>query len=403
MATITATITVDFVANYAGTHRVCWRIQGSGDPYDCSTEVSCVGGGTVCQAIIEADVNDTSCDGEVIFEGYTQAACEDVASINGRDSWTASFTPTVVCRRYEVTCENSVIEALTVTSVGSNYNPAALPTVTITGDGAGATADAVVADDSVTSVTLGALPGGSGYGDGVYVDHPVTGGTGTGMLISFTVVGGEVVSVEGTSSVSEGGDGGSGYTASDVLQPDPAGPAGAPGVAYTFTVDAVQTGQVTSLTLTAAGSGYSTAGVIIDPPGGGETATATATIAVCGVRDDIGPDCDGGEEVSLEGMEVGTTFAVCIAGDIINLTSQYSYVETGCCIAEDSVDDVCFDYHIENLTGDDLQVRVTPCGGDAIWLDVANGATEAICAVDGGVSDPSLAGLTITNTGTPCS
>ena len=75
MALVTATITIDFTANYAGAHRICWRIQGSGDPYDCSAAVACVGGATNCQAIINPIVNTTSCDGPVTFEGYIQSGC----------------------------------------------------------------------------------------------------------------------------------------------------------------------------------------------------------------------------------------------------------------------------------------------------------------------------------------
>ena len=61
MAAIPATITVNFTANYAGPHRVCWRIGASG-PYDCTTSVTCTGGGNPCQAVITTTVDNESCD-----------------------------------------------------------------------------------------------------------------------------------------------------------------------------------------------------------------------------------------------------------------------------------------------------------------------------------------------------
>jgi hypothetical protein len=121
MALITATVTVDFTANYAGAHRVCWRIQGSGDPYDCTTIVNCVGGATVCQAIFTADVNSTSCDGIVVFEGYVQAACEDVSSLNGRLPFTVDFTPNPICNRSELLCAFGPINAFNILDPGSLY------------------------------------------------------------------------------------------------------------------------------------------------------------------------------------------------------------------------------------------------------------------------------------------
>src|SRR5210317_1336664 len=97
MAIVTATITVDFTAFYAGDHRICWRVQGSGDPYDCTTIVNCVGGGAACQGIFNADVNTTSCDGTITFEGYVQATCEAESSLTGRLPFTVDFVPNPVC------------------------------------------------------------------------------------------------------------------------------------------------------------------------------------------------------------------------------------------------------------------------------------------------------------------
>ena len=102
MATILATINIDFEAEFAGDHRVCWRVQGSGLPYDCSTIVTCAGGATPCATVFTTNVNDTSCDGTVTFEGYIQATCENLSSTAGRLTWTVPFTPVPICVRYEV-------------------------------------------------------------------------------------------------------------------------------------------------------------------------------------------------------------------------------------------------------------------------------------------------------------
>lgn len=397
MAIVTATITVDFTAFYPGNHRVCYRIQGSGDPYDCSTIVNCVGGGTVCQAIFNADVNDTSCDGTVTFEGYVQAACEDVASLNGRDAFTVDFVPTVVCRRYEVTCENSVLENLTLTDGGSGYDPLLPPTVTINGDGAGATATAVVVDGVPTSILV-LLGGSAGYTPGVYVDHPMVGGTGTGFTASFTVDGSGVI----VGPITNNDDLAQDYTAADVLQPDPAGPAGTPTTPQDWTVNFVTDGVIQSLSLDTAGDGYTTGSVVIAPPLAGTTGTATIDVADCGTRDNVGPDCDGGEDVEIEGLAIGDMYAVCIAGPIINLTSQYSSVETGCCIPADTDTDVCFDYHIENTSGAPLDAMITYCGGDQDTVTIAAGATESVCAILDGVNNYGNADLVVTDTGSPC-
>ena len=49
-----ATINVEFIANYAGQHRVCWRVQNLITPgtYACTNIVTCVGGGNMCSTIV---------------------------------------------------------------------------------------------------------------------------------------------------------------------------------------------------------------------------------------------------------------------------------------------------------------------------------------------------------------
>lgn len=97
-----ATITVNFTANYAGAHRICWRQCNVGS-YVCTNVVSCVGGGNVCSATISIMVDPESCT-PICFEGYIQATCNPENSSVGRVPWSTTFTPTPTCSMYSITC-----------------------------------------------------------------------------------------------------------------------------------------------------------------------------------------------------------------------------------------------------------------------------------------------------------
>ena len=101
MAPVPATITVNFIANYAGTHRIAYRSGGAG-PYSFVT-TPCVGGGTPCSGTIAITVDNETCD-NVVYDGYVQATCEDEESVNGRIPFTVTFTPNPVCDAYSITC-----------------------------------------------------------------------------------------------------------------------------------------------------------------------------------------------------------------------------------------------------------------------------------------------------------
>lgn len=89
----TTTIDVSFTSYYTGNHRVCYRLNGVG-PYDCTTVVACLGGGSTCTATITFPYSDMSgvCD-PVDIDGYVQAECEPEASVTGRIPFTGSFIP----------------------------------------------------------------------------------------------------------------------------------------------------------------------------------------------------------------------------------------------------------------------------------------------------------------------
>lgn len=399
MATITATITVDFIANYAGAHRVCFRIQGSGNPYDCTTVVSCVGGATTCQAVVTAPVNSTSCDGTVIFEGYIQAACEDILSTSGRLPWTANFTPNVVCERYEVLCARGALQAIQINTPGQDYT--VLNTVVVTRDGADPeTSDAAVSiasvgDGVINSITgltaagtlynaldILTVNGASGAGATIRVDTVGGGGdiltytlltNGAGYIGPLTVSGGT-----GSGAVFDIQDGGVDY---DVF-----------GAILTFNISV---GGLYSIPPTI------TINVGSDP---GIGADLTALLEPCALYTNVGTDCNVTQVDIADGaMDVGETFATCIEGGLVGATpSVYDVTQSGCCIPDDTVGTACTDYHLDNTTLGPVDVHVTNCEGDDEIITVAATTSINRCLVTGGVIDPDVAGFIIVATGTPC-
>ena len=98
-----ATITVNFIANYAGLHRICWRVQGSSGPFVCTNLVECSGGGNACQAQVSIMVDPESCN-PVSYEGYIQATCNPEGSSIDQVPWNITFTPNPVCKPFIITC-----------------------------------------------------------------------------------------------------------------------------------------------------------------------------------------------------------------------------------------------------------------------------------------------------------
>ena len=129
-----ATITVDFLGNYAGPHRVCWRVQGSGNPYVCTNLVTCVGGGNPCQALINVMIDPESCE-DVIFEGYIQATCQVEGSTIDRVPFTVTYTPTPSCNMYTLTNDTGTSYAFTSSELGVNCDGSARPPLSLA-DGA---------------------------------------------------------------------------------------------------------------------------------------------------------------------------------------------------------------------------------------------------------------------------
>lgn len=168
MALVNAEITVQFTAQWTGTHRVCYREVGaptyictvpgspSGDP---GIDTYCAAGNT-CQYNIPIQVDNETCD-QVDYEGYVQPTCEDEASEAGRIPFTISFIPNPTCKRYEITCDNVPVLDATINDGGTGYSDGVYPALPVTGGaGAGATFDVIVAGGVITIVALNAAGGG---------------------------------------------------------------------------------------------------------------------------------------------------------------------------------------------------------------------------------------------------
>lgn len=167
MAAIPAQIALNWISNYNGPHRVCYRIGSTGS-YTCTvfapgtpTHPNCPGGGLPCSYNIDITVDQETCD-TVTYEGYVQPTCEERDSLANRTPFSVSFVPNPACKRYEVLCASNGVLAINIVGGGSGYTPGSNPAVTITGDGVSATATATVDGSGVVTSIVVDTPG-SGY------------------------------------------------------------------------------------------------------------------------------------------------------------------------------------------------------------------------------------------------
>lgn len=179
------------------------------------------------------------------------------------------------------------VSSITVNAGGSGYTSA--PSVSFSGGGgSGATAAATVAGGAVTGITVTA--GGSGYTSAPAVTLTGGGGTGASATAIIDISAGRDLKV---ASVFTGWNnnnpvpfdntdtgsvtaitvtaGGSGYTSAPAVT---LAGGGGTGASATATI----TGPVTSITINAGGSGYTSAPTVTFTGGGGSGATATATV-----------------------------------------------------------------------------------------------------------------------------
>ena len=175
---------------------------------------------------------------------------------------------------------NGEIDDITVTSGGTGYDSADLPTILIHGDGVGATAVPVVTDDEITDITIT----NQGYGYSFAYIEIVDNGTGTGALaevslgsvpVSLVQESIEAAAVSGTVDRINLLETGENYSSGDVLVTITGDGSGAEAVAFVN-----ELGRIERVDVTNPGTGYTFAEVSFNNIlGFGSGATATATVS----------------------------------------------------------------------------------------------------------------------------
>jgi hypothetical protein len=399
MASIVVTIDLDFIADFAGDHRVCWRIQGSGTPYDCSTIVTCAGGGAPCTTSFTATVNDTSCDGDVDFEGYIQATCENLASLAGRLPWTVSFTPVPVCERYEMTVNDATVTDVTIKDPGYLYIPAdtltwsrnpldlypSIPANTATGDVLGGYG-VDLGDGIINSITSLINPG-TGYAIADTIDVVQTGHVGTTCVIRVVHVGGGGIITAYT--IDNPGDGYSNQTANPFSYVTSLGV----GTDADFEIVSIQAagadyqefGAILNVNVTAAGRYSLQPTISIGTATGVDGDLSSVAYAVTNPWVTGVNDCDASAITVTDLTLADEPFAICSAITPVP-PADYDIIQIGCCIAADSTSTVCTTHTVENPTAAPIDCEVTICGGETTVETIAALTTEAFCVIEDGIN-----------------
>lgn len=391
MAAVPASITVTFTSYYAGLHRVCYRQGGSG-PYTCAT-VNCAGGGASCSYVINIVVDNETCT-PVNFDGYVQAACEDINSTNNRVPFTATFTPSPSCKRYEVTCNTvGVLSAIVNTPGGACYNPASPPSVSFSGGGgSGAAATAVIGNGAITARSL--VNAGAGYNNGTWTNVNLTGGSGSGAKATVVIAGGIMVSLVITAA-------GSGYTTGNLLGVNPANIGGsAPSTPISISITS-NLGLLIGISITNAGSGYTSVPTITVAPGGCEAGTATAVLGGC--TELVNPGCAGITPViiSADTIPLGHSVDICATGGTPSVPSDFTITPNGDCLCN------CQSTTITATGGDpgpytpSILYWYNDCNGNGVsGVLYPNGSPSSVtvCAVTGSVVTQSIQGAVATVT-----
>lgn len=369
MAPVSATLDINFISNYAGEHRICYRIPPA-VAYDCTNSVICTGGGAVCSICIPILVDNESCN-PVTYEGYVQAACQNISSVVDRIPFSITFVPNPTCDSYRVTCDNVGVASVVIDFPSSGYDFLNPPSAIISGGGgSGATTSVVIGS------TINITNPGTGYVDGSYINVPVVNvvGSGIGALASVTVAGGVITAVAITNN------GNSCY-----FGPAPFGPntftfnnadlGGGVGTNFQAAFSATY-GSVISVIVTSPGSGYTSIPTITFDPTlcGSPVALADAKLAGC-PNQILGTTCNGSPSPSITGMKLGQSARACMT-NLPTILPEYTFVPEGCCY--DCVN-VCFSvgpvsadiYYTDCSTNLLTVVNLGP-GGSTGLLNVVN-------------------------------
>jgi len=228
-----ATLTINYIANYAGNHRICYRQVGTTN-YCCLTDVVAATGpqtftidfsvpadycfGTANQVVTPVE---TAC-GPYAYEGYIQPICEPESSLLSRTPFgPITFTQDPTCLSYEIECITTDIQAINLGFAGEAY--LSIPTITFTGGTCGVAPAASVNTMQAFNVQLPFLNTSTAYspldiltivgGTGTPITLQVITVDGGGKILTFNVTNdGSYTVLPGTSGIAASGGTGTGAT-----------------------------------------------------------------------------------------------------------------------------------------------------------------------------------------------
>lgn len=307
MAVVNITLEVNFTSHYIGEHRICWRIQGSGDPYDCTNLVICPNG--ACTSSFTISLESNFC-GPYTIEGYVQPTCFDQSDPTGQVPFSAEYNNTVDCEPYTLTCSTVSLDGwIHIVDYGSGYTAAPLISI-----GGNATAISVIeaTDDGMKTASINTP--GTGYFSGGYgkarniTAIPGVGPAGIDARFDVTVQAGVVIQIDIRS-------GGTGWAIGNQFTFDNTDLGGS-GSDFVGTVDTLSViGELKEIQLTSPGSGYTAVpAVIVAPPSGpGTQANAFSKLAGCqSISGELlGPNCDLTPREDIVSVPLNTVIRFC--------------------------------------------------------------------------------------------
>lgn len=387
MAATSATVTVNFISNYVGVHRACYRYGNLGS-YTC-LNVTCAGNGASCSINLPVVVDNETCQ-PLQIQGYVQAACQDVNSSVDRVPFVVDFTPTPTCLKYNFTCQSVGVLSATITNNGTNYGSA--PTVTIVGGGgSGATAVAILGNGGVKNATLTFAGVDYTAPNGIYI-VALVGGAGTGATAQVTLSGGTIIAMSVTYPT------GTGYNTGDVLNPD-TGVLGVPVSPATISVIS-NARTVVAVNITNQGIGYTSVPVIVIGLSPDVSATATAVLDTCSTLTTV--DCQGNAvNIPNGSIALGQSVSTCKVGTPPVAPSGYTVVANGNC--------PCTGINVTigatGTAGSTMRYSYNKTNGlfvEGVLMVGGSPATINDCAVNGSVLTKNLGATPVVTYGSPC-